>query len=99
MKVVEIDIEKFREIHGKQFKKDEYFRPTYNAEGTIFISEVELEGMSEQEYPWKTELVKKEPEELLKNLSKEEWVAYDKQETEKRLAELNAKLESIEVKK
>lgn len=99
MKVAKINLEQHREIYGKEFKKDEQFNPALDKDGNIFISEVEVNGMSNVDYPWKTELELVEKPELLKSLTKEEWLVFDKQETEKRLQELNAKIEAEDKKK
>lgn len=92
MKRAVITKEQHREIYGKQYGPISYFNPTLDPDGNIFISEVEVTQMDKQLYPWANDLVLKEKEEILKDLSPEQWLEVDKAEYEKLAMELDVRI-------
>jgi hypothetical protein len=96
-KIAIITPEQVREIHGKEWAKDSFFAPKVDKDGNIFISEGEIEKMPPSIYPWKKDLILQKPNEILKDLTKEEWLVQDKLEYEKRLQEIETKLGNSEI--
>lgn len=90
-KIAIISVQQCRELYGRQFASGEWFSPTLDKDGNIFISEQEVERMDPVQFPWKNTLVLKDHSEVLKNFTKDQWLEFDKIETEKRLAELKKK--------
>lgn len=99
MKYATIKIETHREVFGQVYHDGMKFNPFLDKDGNICLSEEEISQISNKAFLALKQLPLKEPSEILKELTKEEWIAFDKAETERRLQELTTKLESIETKK
>lgn len=93
-KIAIITPEEHRLLYGKELRQDIFFNPFLDKDGNICISEQEIELCDKSEFDFIKTKTLKEPEEILKDLTKEEWLEQDKIEYEKRLQEINLKLEN-----
>ena len=99
-KIVVITKEQHRAIYGKEFTTDMIFNPFLDKDGNICLSEEEYNQLNVQLYPDIKALTLKEHYEVLKpeNWTKDQWIAYEIAEAEKRKLELE-KLKTTEIKK
>lgn len=90
-----ISIEIHRDVYGQEYHDGMRFNPFLDKDGNICLSEQEINQITNPDYTHLKSLELKEPTEILKEFTKEEWIAFDLAETEKRLAELTIKADEI----
>lgn len=98
-KRIVITVETHRAVYDQEYAPREKFNPFLDKDGNICLSEEEITKIQNPEFFFLKQQEAKEPEEIEKNLTKEEWIQYDLLETQKRLELLNEKKEVIEIKK
>lgn len=94
MKAIIITIDEARELFGQQFAKDCYFQPVLDADGNIIISELEMRKADKTKFPFLTnrENDLKDPGEILKGQSYEDWLLDIKTRLEAQIIKIEGKI-------